>query len=149
MRGKRGRGRSLTVSPRNIPAYAGKTMTNQILTGNASEHPRVCGENFPPLAPCLILCGTSPRMRGKRSASRFDNSSCRNIPAYAGKTIFHLVGRHLSREHPRVCGENDGTPTAASRQAGTSPRMRGKHPEAAIGAGRWRNIPAYAGKTHQ
>ena len=147
MRGKLSPASPLFDLMRNIPAYAGKTYDHSEGREIIAEHPRVCGENDIVGAGGSFHCGTSPRMRGKRSASRFDNSSCRNIPAYAGKTIFHLVGRHLSREHPRVCGENGGNSFSHFGVRGTSPRMRGK---------RWpqtptlillRNIPAYAGKT--
>ena len=65
MRGKLHSTVSVGLSPRNIPAYAGKTGSRKGTGSPAAEHPRVCGEN-----PCMILrrkglAGTSPRMRGK------------------------------------------------------------------------------------
>ena len=70
-----------------------------------------------------------------------------NIPAYAGKTLHRSRLLLLGAEHPRVCGENGGTPGHPAPALGTSPRMRGKRCEG-FGHGRnKRNIPAYAGKT--
>ena len=45
MRGKPPHKRFLTALGRNIPAYAGKTMTTMDTTKHHKEHPRVCGEN--------------------------------------------------------------------------------------------------------
>ena len=52
------------------------------------EHPRVCGENFLTVDWCEFECGTSPRMRGKPTVSRAHPHTERNIPAYAGKTMY-------------------------------------------------------------
>ena len=51
--------------PRNIPAYAGKTVSTGALVAVTQEHPRVCGENIRAATGKLIDEGTSPRMRGK------------------------------------------------------------------------------------
>ena len=106
MRGKR-RGLLLLAGfRRNIPAYAGKTIS--------SPH------GF------LTVNGTSPRMRGKRVILIPGADTGRNIPAYAGKT-YHVY-RFVSSvwEHPRVCGENGKTRPEQGFHRGTSPRMRGK-----------------------
>ena len=50
-------------------------------------------------------------------------------------------------EHPRVCGENRAMAEEEWCEAGTSPRMRGKHPGHHYPSHSGRNIPAYAGKT--
>ena len=50
-------------------------------------------------------------------------------------------------EHPRVCGENDPMDIWHTREAGTSPRMRGKLSPCHKKPRDFRNIPAYAGKT--
>ena len=91
---------------RNIPAYAGKTASPPTPQRSLPEHPRVCGEN-PHLSPLMIpKHGTSPRMRGKLGKCQGTGCSMRNIPAYAGKTLFVTVKNVLREEHPRVCGEN-------------------------------------------
>ena len=132
---------------RNIPAYAGKTNTENRSVLHTAEHPRVCGENLT----CVVYkdnsAGTSPRMRGKRRRWPHELHWCRNIPAYAGKT-YGVDGRHENLpEHPRVCGENSLSPNLFHNLIGTSPRMRGKLRGWPPDTQRHRNIPAYAGKT--
>ena len=55
--------------------------------------------------------------------------------------------RAVIRAHPRVCGENDARAGLRRSPAGSSPRVRGKHPDACLARGRPRLIPACAGKT--
>ena len=96
---------------------------------------------------CMAKSGTSPRMRGKHLAPPRGLMRLRNIPAYAGKTTEVATASDPLGEHPRVCGENQATTTLDNENAGTSPRMRGKHRVGIYGHSRVRNIPAYAGKT--
>ena len=84
MRGKLPAGRGRKIGKRNIPAYAGKTLSGPYPPGSVQEHPRVCGENY-----AKLVLGIS-----------------RNIPAYAGKTIVQISAAGDAEEHPRVCGEN-------------------------------------------
>ena len=90
----------------NIPAYAGKTAGAVTTLHQVEEHPRVCGENIGGFwgLPWAL----------------------RNIPAYAGKTLVMAFLTAVTKEHPRVCGENDPMDIWHTREAGTSPRMRGK-----------------------
>ena len=132
----------------NIPAYAGKTLRLSSTAPSTQEHPRVCGENkHQDSSPSPIL-GTSPRMRGKRSPMKPTPPLGRNIPAYAGKTLFWPGRRGGSAEHPRVCGENGNHWPPPFRKLGTSPRMRGKQYRSRFPTRLGRNIPAYAGKTN-
>ena len=94
------------ISPRNIPAYAGKTVAHFFATQVGAEHPRVCGENLPNIGQAFLNTGTSPRMRGKPAQTWGPGCSGRNIPAYAGKTMYDLWAQKTDSEHPRVCGEN-------------------------------------------
>ena len=129
MRGKRTTDDTVEPEQRNIPAYAGKTVANFSASAWGQEHPRVCGENVALQHGAVAVLGTSPRMRGKRTAQMGFLRVRGNIPAYAGKT----KSTHFSQ----------------SKWAGTSPRMRGK-PCAALHLDCYqRNIPAYAGKTGQ
>ena len=86
MRGKRESRERHHGHRRNIPAYAGKTPQGPIPVSNATEHPRVCGENSHHRTDSAPRRGTSPRMRGKPPSSSTSFSRIRNIPAYAGKT---------------------------------------------------------------
>ena len=91
--------------------------------------------------------GTSPRTRGKRLVLNPVPVILRNIPAYAGKTLVWLRSQLGEQEHPRVRGENSTPHGYVPILGGTSPRTRGKHPYPDGTAHRFRNIPAYAGKT--
>ena len=107
MRGKHGGEHGCAVRPRNIPAYAGKTLAIHVVMRVSSEHPRVCGENGLGKPEWFGNIGTSPRMRGKPHADLPFTQELRNIPAYAGKTRKEVTMRVIELEHPRVCGENE------------------------------------------
>ena len=92
--------------------------------------------------------GTSPRMRGKLDLAKLRHSAGRNIPAYAGKTGYLPDCCFCHAEHPCVCGENRRSKLTRMVGSGTSPRMRGKLAYEERNAPRFRNIPAYAGKTN-
>ena len=147
MRGKPTQKLQVQAAKRNIPAYAGKTPWGRGTPSAVAEHPRVCGENRFSTACGGIRIGTSPRMRGKRTLPVLRAKWHRNIPAYAGKTGFLLLGAIGSAEHPRVCGENRLIVWLVKWSPGTSPRMRGKPKAGAWLVNAGRNIPAYAGKT--
>ena len=106
MRGKHQRSPESAESPRNIPAYAGKTPFSAAIWISAAEHPRVCGENVCTRGKLPAMRGTSPRMRGKHHDGIFGFGFRRNIPAYAGKTCMRGPRAAARAEHPRVCGEN-------------------------------------------
>ena len=71
----------------------------------------------------------------------------RNIPAYAGKTLYACASRVLPAEHPRIRGENAWRGVAFQIKGGTSPHTRGKLLLTTNLRREERNIPAYAGKT--
>ena len=70
------------------------------------------------------------------------------IPAHAGKTNKHAIIDNIERAHPRACGENIEAMMQEVKEAGSSPRMRGKPLRVRLGAFNFRLIPAHAGKTH-
>ena len=146
MRGKQASFSTPRMGPRNIPAYAGKTLAPLAVHSALPEHPRVCGENMCETSKMLVFYGTSPRMRGKLNTAFRNASGLRNIPAYAGKTRTTQLSSWVRTEHPRVCGENS-TPAGEKPPRGTSPRMRGKLGKNTDQEIATRNIPAYAGKT--
>ena len=91
--------------------------------------------------------GSPPRMRGK--GRKYKNYSWRRriTPAHAGKRSPMRPSASLSRDHPRVCGEKLGFPSATLYALGSPPCMRGKEilpPGQLAGA---RITPAYAGKS--
>ena len=147
MRGKPRGTLNINLSRRNIPAYAGKTSRWCQPTLGPVEHPRVCGENVSDPSTWTASEGTSPRMRGKHRIAGNMTYQPRNIPAYAGKTLWTVDDLLFYGEHPRVCGENLVDTIVSNQSEGTSPRMRGKHELAFAVRKTARNIPAYAGKT--
>ena len=92
-------------------------------------NPHSCRENWPVSTPGMIVAGSSPLTRGKRSGDRVPQLVPGLIPAHAGKT--HKV-----------------PPTTRGQWA--HPRSRGENP---VGGGISsffsRLIPAHAGKTHK
>ena len=112
-----------------------------------SAHPRVCGENFWDSATTRLAQGSSPRVRGKLGDLTVSDPTNRLIPACAGKTIpFHPLG-FAEQAHPRVCGENVWNVLEPIRNAGSSPRVRGKHGLDQRNGQVRGLIPACAGKT--
>ena len=111
------------------------------------DHPRVCGEHTTMATWFIPLPGSSPRMRGTRSARNAFITRAGIIPAYAGNTTWGVGGFNNTWDHPRVCGEHRHIESFARKLPGSSPRMRGTlwfwfAPWKPFGI-----IPAYAGNT--
>ena len=108
-----------------IPAYAGNTWSDSARWQETGDHPRVCGEHYSCVSDEECGTGSSPRMRGTRSAQC--RSPCRRgiIPAYAGNTRAYRQWCAWSRDHPRVCGEHRNRRSKVWDLRGSSPRMRG------------------------
>ena len=151
-----------------IPACAGKTLSpdtpdsmvaahprvcgenppgSRVSRSRGGAHPRVCGENLLSAGRSLIQGGSSPRVRGKQVRVAAPVEGERLIPACAGKTCVGERSQTHSAAHPRVCGENFPRGRSFGLGAGSSPRVRGKPGGGAWPPGRWRLIPACAGKT--
>ena len=90
---------------------------------------------------------TPPRMRGRRKRWNFHRNSCRNTPAYAGKTVLFESEGVSGQKHPRVCGEDSFSNSLKAHEKETPPRMRGRLRIKDSPGDRERNTPAYAGKT--
>ena len=149
VRGKLKRVKIGDVTAGLIPACAGKTTTTRRTCRTAWAHPRVCGENALLKSSAEILPGSSPRVRGKRQPDRCLVVEVRLIPACAGKTRAMVDWEINRRAHPRVCGENGLCRDRRRRDGGSSPRVRGKQPQAFERAVVDGLIPACAGKTEQ
>ena len=95
------------------------------------------------------LClGSSPRMRGARYWHEFCWIIIGIIPADAGSTYKPWRVSAEWRDHPRGCGEHSVIPKLRIVRVGSSPRMRGAHPELVVDEAAQRIIPADAGSTH-
>ena len=86
-------------------------------------------------------------MRGKVGSMRRSASPCRITPAYAGKSVADIGSIRANKDHPRVCGEKNGTGTNQPLGIGSPPRMRGKAAQQYSGKPPIRITPAYAGKS--
>ena len=132
---------------RFIPARAGNTTGVLSRRARRTVHPRACGEHAAPSWRAAPWPGSSPRVRGTRDARRRHRLPERFIPARAGNTAARRGVPAPGAVHPRACGEHSEELTAASEGAGSSPRVRGTHPQGAPDSGDHRFIPARAGNT--
>mgnify|MGYP006985975854 CR=1 FL=1 len=132
---------------RITPAGAGKTAWIGAETRPALDHPRRCGENFAPVAACMILIGSPPQVRGKHSSKNVSMLLMRITPAGAGKTFRRRVSLQVAKDHPRRCGENPFLLPLHTLSMGSPPQVRGK-PFLSLSLGdTCRITPAGAGKT--
>ena len=147
MRGTPLQGMWKTLRTGIIPAYAGNTARNACPLGITRDHPRVCGEHCGVEHSPRPVWGSSPRMRGTPSRTRYGGRLSGIIPAYAGNTSMRTLRNLISRDHPRVCGEHVLSDEAFVRSQGSSPRMRGTPMMLRSCVGHLGIIPAYAGNT--
>ncbi len=159
-------GRRLRVR-RNTPASAGRTQRDSESQENATEHPRVGGEDAsvamtsrsPAEHPRVggededmdledfLNDGTPPRRRGGRLLAVLPEGDDRNTPASAGRTRNGAAPRCTWPEHPRVGGEDAALHWTGSGTGGTPPRRRGGRPQQVFRDQLLRNTPASAGRT--
>ena len=113
------------------------------------KHPRIRGENSLSVFLAKSERETSPHTRGERCPQIVLQSAAGNIPAYAGRTLQDRRCEMRCRKHPRIRGENSAIITIRSGIPETSPHTRGELLCPCACGYRWRNIPAYAGRTWQ
>ena len=148
MRGKLGQIIKTETRNRIIPAHAGQTHNGVLDAVCRSDHPRACGANFCVFVVVSVGAGSSPRMRGKQGLNQKNAYVTRIIPAHAGQTKRPDYKDAISTDHPRACGANQNVGRNRAREAGSSPRMRGKRGRWRWPVARPRIIPAHAGQTH-
>ena len=134
---------------RFIPAWAGNTPLNPIVTSSLPVHPRVGGEYVPITVDGAHFLGSSPRGRGIRRPVIIHPLRIRFIPAWAGNTASGHALCRPSSVHPRVGGEYTATAGAGCAGSGSSPRGRGIRRAELRSALSMRFIPAWAGNTQQ
>ena len=130
-----------------IPAHAGKTSRSVSCGESRPAHPRSRGENCLVTVGVTLGGGSSPLTRGKPCSWWFVLTNRGLIPAHAGKTAAGDLVRVIARAHPRSRGENSKLEKSAAPTPGSSPLTRGKPSTAQADWGKWRLIPAHAGKT--
>ena len=147
MRGKRAGVLPLGLPVRIIPAHAGQTRRGASPRTASPDHPRACGANDLPVLQFTERSGSSPRMRGKHGVERQNRLPDRIIPAHAGQTGCRCWVDGTGSDHPRACGANLQPGREGEADAGSSPRMRGKHRRNHGRNRLGRIIPAHAGQT--
>ena len=105
------------------------------------------GENITQFGMQLGGDGPSPHARGKLREVGAEVLPLGTIPACAGKTRSPTRWLRISRDHPRMRGENVFESQTKKRDMGPSPHARGKHLQHALRGLRGGTIPACAGKT--
>ena len=128
------------------PAHAGKRQLSRQGKALPEDHPRPCGEKWPPTCRARQRRGSPPPMRGKGRAACSARIADGITPAHAGKRI-RLGGLPAQpKDHPRPCGEKSVAAIHHPPTTGSPPPMRGKDAEAAIDELSRRITPAHAGK---
>ncbi len=86
-------------------------------------------------------------MRGQLPVGICPRLERRIIPARAGPTTAGWGSSRRTPDHPRACGANVGVFFNPESHSGSSPRVRGQHPDPFAGTDPSRIIPARAGPT--
>ncbi|EGJ72706.1 hypothetical protein STTU_p0093 (plasmid) [Streptomyces sp. Tu6071] len=146
-RGRRPPHLCITTRRRSIPALAGPTAPGPRRTTRTTEHPRARGADLLSLAEVLFAVGASPRSRGRLVVAQDGDDQARSIPALAGPTGKGRRAQSPGPEHPRARGADCGRLVVDVRDAGASPRSRGRRAWAHEQLRRGRSIPALAGPT--
>ena len=131
---------------RITPAYAGKSQNASNVEKLIGDHPRVCGEEPLNFSVRLGQEGSPPRMRGRGVGKLVVGGNYGITPAYAGKRTRKTAPWTISRDHPRVCGEESFGCSCCVPSMGSPPRMRGR---VVVGLAAFLAsgiTPAYAGK---
>ena len=115
------------VKARITPACAGKTVFFFDECSIYQDHPRVCGKNLTLCIYYIIVLGSPPRVREKRTSHRPKLFPPGITPACAGKTRFCWRCLGSCRDHPRVCGKNAINTLVRQYDSGSPPRVREKH----------------------
>ncbi len=111
---------------RITPACAGKSTGNITCSLPVEDHPRVCGEKYNRKEADRWEEGSPPRVRGKVWHADAAAGLWRITPACAGKSSCGHFCPAYGEDHPRVCGEKAGIPSASANLRGSPPRVRGK-----------------------
>ena len=130
---------------RFIPAGAGNASSPRVVASAASVHPRGCGERFKIARARRDCAGSSPRVRGTQRQVAGIDLPRRFIPAGAGNAAVLTRAPRSHPVHPRGCGERGLLVALEGSHRGSSPRVRGTHPNMLPRTVMMRFIPAGAG----
>ncbi len=132
---------------RLTPAWAGKTLWIGLRCRVHSTHPRVGGEDTPPISKVLTADDSPPRGRGRQMVGIGPLDQHRLTPAWAGKTPRPYRGFSVETTHPRVGGEDHEGMVLDGWHRDSPPRGRGRRCCLREQFRGCRLTPAWAGKT--
>ena len=114
-----------------------------------SDHPRMRGEDEHLQHAGATPRGSPPHARGRPGRYRAGGGRAGITPACAGKTLSRVTSRTISRDHPRMRGEDPTCRLCCVSMGGSPPHARGR-PRPCPNLLRSRRItPACAGKTNE
>ena len=105
----------------------------------------MCGEQTGTRFSSRVNLGSPPRVRGTENAAIEAATQHRITPACAGNRLNAGINQLKSKDHPRVCGEQNASLIVASWCRGSPPRVRGTAAGGFLVAGRFGITPACAG----
>ncbi|SBW22917.1 hypothetical protein FDG2_3306 [Candidatus Protofrankia californiensis] len=146
-RGRRQHRRRLRHLHGKIPARAGTTSFQPDRVIQISEDPRAGGDDPAGGVWVRMRAGRSPRGRGRRHDAGGRHRCDGKIPARAGTTCPGAPCITGGPEDPRAGGDDPGGRRQGSRDAGRSPRGRGRHQVSGRPVRGLGKIPARAGTT--
>ena len=107
----------------------------------------MCGEHWSQCRVCAPVEGSSPHVRGARSAWVIGAVFAGIIPACAGSTSPWPSASARCGDHPRMCGEHGGVNNYNNPTLVSSPHVRGAHAMTGEKTQVYGIIPACAGST--
>jgi len=125
----------------------GKTRTNPWALPTAPVHPHACGEDIHWARATLPVCGSPPRVWGRRGAIPHNRRATRFTPTRVGKTRSRAACSVWNTVHPHACGEDAWPSSARSAVVGSPPRVWGRHTVRLHVALLLRFTPTRVGKT--
>ena len=136
-----------TVKVGITPACAGKSPRGGCSPRCRRDHPRVRGEE--PRTPHKAgpAGGSPPRARGREVGRLLVSGAYGITPACAGKSVQVQIRDGLTRDHPRVRGEESYFLSCSGILWGSPPRARGRGQGSHADALPVRITPACAGKS--
>ena len=125
MRGTKSITHGSSTDPRITPVCAGNSSFMRAKSSAIKDHPRVCGEQAGLLFLFPLLRGSPPRVRGTGNRRMKKLLPLRITPACAGNSSSKYRMPSFSKDHPRVCGEQDYILNPKREIRGSPPRVRG------------------------
>ena len=125
VRGPRAPAKLTTIPIRLIPAGAGTTLRRELLPRRSRAHPRRCGDHHTVHRVGHPTRGSSPQVRGPRSAGCGLSAVAGLIPAGAGTTEGGTSRANTIWAHPRRCGDHTQQTIIFVHWFGSSPQVRG------------------------